>query len=39
MKNDRYEKELEKIDRKYRWRMNVAWAFLAAVLVWAVFIL
>lgn len=39
MKNDKYEKELEEIDRKYRWRMNIAWAFLALVLVWIAFVL
>jgi len=39
MRNDKYEKELEEIDRKYRLRMNMAWAFLAAVLAWIVFVL
>lgn len=33
MKNDKYKKDLDEIDKVYRFRMNLAWAFLGVVLL------
>lgn len=37
MKEEKYDKELKEEEKKYRWRMNVAWVVLAGIITWLVF--
>lgn len=37
MEEDKYDEELKQEERKYRWRINIAWAVLAGIITWLVF--
>jgi len=34
MKKKDYEKELQELEKKYRWRINLAWVVVVGIMVW-----